>query len=79
MVRNTYIYPPQPSMRIIGDIFATRRKNMPRFNSISISGYHMQEAGATAGPGAGYTLADGIEYLRTGVDAGLHVDSSRRG
>jgi len=74
MVRNTYIYPPQPSMRIIGDIFRYTAAEMPRFNSISISGYHMQEAGATLDLELGYTLADGIEYLRTGVDAGLGVD-----
>ena len=75
MVRNTYIYPPKPSMRIIGDIFAYTSKHMPKFNSISISGYHMQEAGATADLEMGYTLADGLEYLRTGVDAGLSVDA----
>jgi methylmalonyl-CoA mutase len=75
MVRNTYIYPPAPSMRIIGDIFAFTSKNMPKFNSISISGYHMQEAGATADLEIGYTLADGWEYLRTGVNAGLPVDA----
>ncbi len=75
MVRNTYIYPPQPSMRIIGDIFRYTEAQMPRFNSISISGYHMQEAGATLDLELGYTLADGIEYLRTGVGAGLHVDA----
>ncbi len=75
MVRNTYIYPPTPSMRIIGDIFEYTSKNMPKFNSISISGYHMQEAGATADLEMGYTLADGLEYLRTGVDAGLDVDA----
>ena len=74
MVRNTYIYPPQPSMRIIGDIFEFTSKNMPRFNSISISGYHMQEAGATADLELAYTLADGLEYLRTGKQAGLEVD-----
>jgi methylmalonyl-CoA mutase len=74
MVRNTYIYPPAPSMRIIGDIFAYTSEQMPRFNSISISGYHMQEAGATADLELAYTLADGIEYLRTGVDAGLDID-----
>ncbi|MGF1451163.1 MAG: methylmalonyl-CoA mutase, partial [Opitutales bacterium] len=74
MVRNTYIYPPEPSMRIIGDIFAYTSQNMPKFNSISISGYHMQEAGATADLEMGYTLADGWEYLRTGVAAGLTVD-----
>ena len=74
MVRNTYIYPPQPSMRIIGDIFEFTSRYMPRFNSISISGYHMQEAGATADLELGYTLADGLEYLRTGQEAGLAVD-----
>ena len=74
MVRNTYIYPPTPSMKIIGDIFAYTSKNMPKFNSISISGYHMQEAGATADLEMAYTLADGLEYLRQGVKAGLHVD-----
>ncbi|MEU4668801.1 methylmalonyl-CoA mutase [Amycolatopsis sp. NPDC023774] len=74
MVRNTYIYPPQPSMRIISDIFAFTSQNMPKYNSISISGYHMQEAGATADLELAYTLADGVEYLRAGVDAGLDVD-----
>ena len=74
MVRNTYIYPPEPSMRIIGDIFAYTSKNMPKFNSISISGYHMQEAGATADLEMAYTLADGLEYLRCGEKAGLKVD-----
>lgn len=74
MVRNTYIYPPAASMRIIGDIFAYTSRNMPKFNSISISGYHMQEAGATADIEMGYTLADGLEYLRTGIKAGLAVD-----
>ena len=74
MVRNTYIYPPQPSMRIIGDIFEFTSQKMPRFNSISISGYHMQEAGATADLELAYTLADGLEYLRTGQQAGLKVD-----
>jgi len=74
MVRNTYIYPPEPSMRIIGDIFAFTSQKMPKFNSISISGYHMQEAGATADLELAYTLADGLEYLRTGVKAGLSVD-----
>ncbi|MGZ0217045.1 MAG: methylmalonyl-CoA mutase [Acidimicrobiales bacterium] len=74
MVRNTYIYPPQPSMRIIGDIFEFISRYMPRFNSISISGYHMQEAGATADLELGYTLADGLEYLRTGQAAGLGID-----
>ncbi|TDP93622.1 methylmalonyl-CoA mutase [Labedaea rhizosphaerae] len=74
MVRNTYIYPPQPSMRIISDIFAYTSEHMPKFNSISISGYHMQEAGATADLELAYTLADGVEYLRAGVDTGLDVD-----
>ena len=75
MVRNTYIYPPAPSMRIVSDIFAYASKNMPKFNSISISGYHMQEAGATADLELAYTLADGIEYVRAGVKAGLDVDA----
>ncbi len=75
MVRNTYIYPPAPSLRIISDIFAYTSQKMPKFNSISISGYHMQEAGATADLELGYTLADGVEYLRTGVAAGLDVDA----
>jgi len=75
MVRNTYIYPPLPSMRIIADIFEFTSQKMPRFNSISISGYHMQEAGATADLEMGYTLADGLEYLRTGVEAGLDIDA----
>jgi methylmalonyl-CoA mutase len=75
MVRNTYIYPPTPSMRIIGDIFRYCAERMPRFNCISISGYHMQEAGATADIELGYTLADGLEYVRTGIAAGLDVDS----
>src|SRR5215217_5770843 len=74
MVRNTYIYPPGPSMRIVGDIFSYSAEHMPRFNSISISGYHMQEAGATADLELAYTLADGVEYLRTGIAAGLDVD-----
>jgi len=74
MVRNTYIYPPQPSMRLIGDIFAYTSQHMPLFNSISISGYHMQEAGATADLELGYTLANGLEYLRTGFSAGLSID-----
>ncbi|MDR1129359.1 MAG: methylmalonyl-CoA mutase [Prevotellaceae bacterium] len=74
MVRNTYIYPPEFSMRIIGDIFAYTAKNMPKFNSISISGYHMQEAGATCDIEMAYTLADGLEYLRTGVNAGMSID-----
>ncbi|WOO40209.1 methylmalonyl-CoA mutase [Rubellicoccus peritrichatus] len=75
MVRNTYIYPPEPSMRIIGDIFEYTSQHMPKFNSISISGYHMQEAGATADLEIGYTLADGLEYLRTGVNNGLDIDA----
>ncbi|MCK5839149.1 MAG: methylmalonyl-CoA mutase, partial [Bacteroidales bacterium] len=75
MVRNTYIYPPQPSMRIIADIFKYTSVNMPKFNSISISGYHMQEAGATADLELAFTLADGLEYLRAGVGAGLNIDS----
>lgn len=74
MVRNTYIYPPEFSMRIISDIFEYTSRNMPKFNSISISGYHMQEAGATADIELGYTLADGLEYLRTGIKSGLGVD-----
>jgi methylmalonyl-CoA mutase len=74
MVRNTYIYPPEPSMRIITDIFKYTSKNMPKFNSISISGYHMQEAGATADIELAYTLADGIEYIRAGLNAGLKID-----
>ena len=75
MVRNTYIYPPDPSMRIIADIFEYTSKFMPKFNSISISGYHMQEAGASADLEMGYTLADGLEYLRTGIKAGIDVDA----
>ena len=75
MVRNTYIYPPAPSMRIIGDIFAFTSQNMPKFNSISISGYHMQEAGATNDIEMAYTLADGWDYIRTGKKAGLDVDA----
>ena len=75
MVRNTYIYPPDPSMRIISDIFAYTSQRMPRFNSISISGYHMQEAGATADLELAYTLADGLEYVQAGIDAGLDVDA----
>ena len=75
MVRNTYIYPPTPSIRIISDIFAFTSTEMPRFNSISISGYHMQEAGATADLELGYTLADGVEYIRAGMDAGLDIDA----
>ncbi|AFD08093.1 methylmalonyl-CoA mutase [Solitalea canadensis] len=74
MVRNTYIYPPKPSIKIIGDIFRFTSKHMPKFNSISISGYHMQEAGATADIELAYTLADGLEYLRTGIEAGLSID-----
>jgi methylmalonyl-CoA mutase len=75
MVRNTYIYPPRPSMRIISDIFAYTSRRMPKYNSISISGYHIQEAGATADLELAYTLADGVEYLRAGLDAGLDVDA----
>ncbi len=75
MVRNTYIYPPGPSMRIIADIFKFTSRNMPRFNSISISGYHMEEAGATSDIELGYTLADGLEYVRTGVRAGMNIDT----
>lgn len=74
MVRNTYIYPPLPSMKIIADIFEFTSKNMPKFNSISISGYHMQEAGATCDIELAYTLADGLEYLRAGINAGMSVD-----
>jgi methylmalonyl-CoA mutase len=74
MVRNTYIYPPLPSMKIIADIFEYTSKHMPKFNSISISGYHMQEAGATADIELAYTLADGLEYIRTGLKAGLDID-----
>jgi len=74
MVRNTFIYPPEPSMRIIADIFEYTSKHMPKFNSISISGYHMQEAGATADLELAYTLADGLEYIRTGIKAGLDID-----
>src|SRR5579859_4287185 len=75
MVRNTYIYPPTPSMRIISDIFAFTSSHMPRFNSISISGYHIQEAGATADLELAYTLADGVEYIRAGIAAGLDIDA----
>lgn len=75
MVRNTYIYPPTPSMKIISDIFEYSSRNMPKFNSISISGYHMQEAGATADIELAYTLADGLEYIRKGLDAGMDIDS----
>ena len=75
MVRNTYIYPPEFSMKIIADIFEYTSKNMPKFNSISISGYHMQEAGATADIELAYTLADGLEYLRAGINAGMYIDA----
>lgn len=75
MVRNTYIYPPAPSMKIIADIFEFTSQHMPKFNSISISGYHMQEAGATADIELAYTLADGLEYLRTGIKAGIDIDA----
>ncbi|MCX7550051.1 methylmalonyl-CoA mutase [Xanthomarina sp. F2636L] len=75
MVRNTYIYPPTPSMKIISDIFEYTSKNMPKFNSISISGYHMQEAGATGDIELAYTLADGLEYIRKGIDAGMDIDT----
>ncbi|WP_067537247.1 methylmalonyl-CoA mutase [Nocardia crassostreae] len=75
MVRNTYIYPPKPSMRIISDIFAFTSAKMPKFNSISISGYHIQEAGATADLELAYTLADGVEYIKAGIDAGMAVDT----
>ncbi len=74
MVRNTYIYPPAPSMKIVADIFSFTSRRMPKYNSISISGYHMQEAGATADLELGYTLADGLEYIRTGIAAGMSVD-----
>ncbi len=74
MVRNTYIYPPTPSMKIVSDIFKYTSKNMPKYNSISISGYHMQEAGATAEIELAYTLADGLEYIRTGINAGMDID-----
>ncbi|MDE5610290.1 MAG: methylmalonyl-CoA mutase, partial [Bacteroidales bacterium] len=74
MVRNTYIYPPKPSMKIIADIFAFTSKNMPKFNSISISGYHIQEAGASADIELAYTLADGLEYIRAGINAGMSID-----
>lgn len=74
MVRNTYIYPPEPSMKIIADIFEYTSQHMPKFNSISISGYHMQEAGATADIELGYTLADGLEYVKTGLKAGINID-----
>ncbi|MEM7372960.1 MAG: methylmalonyl-CoA mutase [Bacteroidota bacterium] len=75
MVRNTFIYPPEPSIRLVGDIFEYSSQHMPRFNSISVSGYHMQEAGATADLELAYTLADGLEYLRTGIKAGLDIDA----
>ena len=75
MVRNTYIYPPAQSMRIIADIFKFTSQNMPKFNSISISGYHMHEAGATAELEMAFTLADGLEYVRTGIAAGIDIDS----
>ena len=75
MVRNTYIYPPKPSMRIISDIFRYTAENMPKFNSISISGYHMQEAGASADLELAYTIADGLEYIKAGIDAGLDIDA----
>jgi len=75
MVRNTYIYPPKPSMKIVSDIFEYSSKNMPKFNSISISGYHMQEAGATCDIELAYTLADGLEYIRTGIKAGMDIDT----
>ena len=75
MVRNTYIYPPTPSMKIVADIFEYTSKNMPKFNSISISGYHMQEAGATCDIELAYTLADGLEYIRKGLEAGMDIDT----
>ena len=74
MVRNTYIYPPEPSMRIVADIIAHTAGHMPRFNSISISGYHMQEAGATAVQELAFTMADGVDYVRAAADRGLDVD-----
>lgn len=74
MVRNTYIYPPEPSMRIISDIFAYTSAEMPKFNSISISGYHMQEAGATQLQELAFTIADGMEYVKYGVASGLDID-----
>src|SRR3546814_19298126 len=74
MVRNTYIYPPEPSMRIISDIFGYTSQHMPKFNSISISGYHMQEAGATQVQELAFTIADGAEYVRYGVASGLDID-----
>ena len=79
MVRNTYIYPPAPSMRIISDIFGFTSRRMPKFNSISISGYHIQEAGATADLELAYTLADGVEYLRAGLGRASTSTRSRRG
>src|SRR6185369_9261678 len=75
MVRNTYIYPPGPSMRIVADIFSYCAREMPKFNSISISGYHMHEAGAPAHLELAYTLADGLEYVRTGIKAGIAIDA----
>ena len=75
MVRNTYIYPPRGSMRIVSDIFGYTSRETPKFNSISISGYHMQEAGATQDLELAYTLADGVEYMRAGLAAGLDIDS----
>ena len=75
MVRNTYIYPPAPSMKIVSDIFEYTSKHMPKFNSISISGYHMQEAGATADIELAYTLADGLQYIRTGLETGMDIDT----
>jgi len=79
MVRNTYIYPPAPSMRIISDIFAYTSQKMPKYNSISISGYHMQEAGATQDLELAYTLADGVEYLRAGLAADSMSTALHRG
>src|SRR5262249_15583800 len=78
MVRNTYIYPPEPSLRIISDIFAFTAARMPKFNSISVSGYHMQEAGATHDLELAYTLADGVQYVHAGLRAGLNVDQLAR-
>ena len=75
MVRNTYIYPPEASMKIVSDIFEYTSQHMPKFNSISISGYHMQEAGATADIELAYTLANGLEYIRKGLEAGLEIDT----
>src|SRR2546430_3051836 len=75
MVRNTYIYPPEPSMRIVADIIEYTTKKMPKFNFISVSGYHMQEAGATAAQELGFTLADGLEYVRCGLARGLDIDA----